>query len=301
MVGSFDERAYLQANPDVSLAVQAGLFKSGAAHYEAIGRSEGRPLRLASIEGLITPDVRARANVLGAQYGCSPALHKDDYLLAHLLQYSRADGLEDYFREGYNDAHQAEIGMRQFYPDGQPRVLEFASGYGRVTRHLKIDNLTASDVHQQAGVFTATELGVRFIPAPATPEPFTVERFDYVFVLSLFSHLPDRTFGPWLSVLLDLLTPSGYLMFTTHAEKAAKEREPFLAAVFDDEKGYGFVDAGTDQPDLETPGTGNAAYGSMATSAAYVARQIRSAGGDLVSYRARCWWDVQDEWVVRRW
>ena len=38
----FDERAYLDANPDVAAAVAAGQFASGAQHYEMTGRAEGR-------------------------------------------------------------------------------------------------------------------------------------------------------------------------------------------------------------------------------------------------------------------
>ncbi len=42
----FDEAAYLLAHPDVRDAVAAGGFESGAAHYQAFGRQEGRALRL---------------------------------------------------------------------------------------------------------------------------------------------------------------------------------------------------------------------------------------------------------------
>src|SRR5579875_2289072 len=42
----FDEEAYLHAHSDVRAAVAAGAFASGAAHWEAFGRAEGRALRL---------------------------------------------------------------------------------------------------------------------------------------------------------------------------------------------------------------------------------------------------------------
>lgn len=42
----FDEAYYLQANPDVATLVQQGVFPSGRAHYEELGRLQGRePLR----------------------------------------------------------------------------------------------------------------------------------------------------------------------------------------------------------------------------------------------------------------
>lgn len=40
----FDEAAYLQANPDVALAVEAGAFSSGWQHFRSYGQSEGRSL-----------------------------------------------------------------------------------------------------------------------------------------------------------------------------------------------------------------------------------------------------------------
>ncbi|WP_275790739.1 hypothetical protein [Pararhizobium gei] len=38
----FDEKEYLDANPDVRGAVRAGLFPSGLAHFQANGHKEGR-------------------------------------------------------------------------------------------------------------------------------------------------------------------------------------------------------------------------------------------------------------------
>jgi SAM-dependent methyltransferase len=53
----FDEAAYLEANPDVAIAVRSGVFSSGAVHYDSHGRSEGRRLRATtgSPDWLINP------------------------------------------------------------------------------------------------------------------------------------------------------------------------------------------------------------------------------------------------------
>ncbi|SER57289.1 hypothetical protein [Rhizobium sp. NFR03] len=40
--GLFDERDYLQANPDVRAAVGAGQFKDGLSHFRQMGLAEGR-------------------------------------------------------------------------------------------------------------------------------------------------------------------------------------------------------------------------------------------------------------------
>jgi hypothetical protein len=42
--GEFDEREYLQCNPDVWAAVRRGEFASGFQHYQTFGRNEGRQL-----------------------------------------------------------------------------------------------------------------------------------------------------------------------------------------------------------------------------------------------------------------
>ena len=41
-VENFDERGYLEANPDIVGAVRDGRRASGRAHFDAIGASEGR-------------------------------------------------------------------------------------------------------------------------------------------------------------------------------------------------------------------------------------------------------------------
>ena len=41
---TFEEREYLRCNPDVEQAVNSGQQQSGWAHYESIGRREGRRL-----------------------------------------------------------------------------------------------------------------------------------------------------------------------------------------------------------------------------------------------------------------
>jgi SAM-dependent methyltransferase len=56
----FDEAVYLDGYPDVRAAVAAGIFPSGAAHYRAFGRAEGRdprPKGVRVVRGLAELDV----------------------------------------------------------------------------------------------------------------------------------------------------------------------------------------------------------------------------------------------------
>ena len=108
------------------------------------------------------------------------------------------------------------------------KMLDFASGYGRLTRllvhqHLA-DEITVSDILEGGMEFQAEQFGVRTILSTTDPERFAApEKYDLIFVASLFTHLPAATFTAWLRRLADLLTPSGLLVFTVHDESLSPE------------------------------------------------------------------------------
>ena len=101
------------------------------------------------------------------------------------------------------------------------RLLDFASGWGRVTRFLVRDlppeRVWVSDIDAAAVRFQERELGVHGVISAASPAGFTpAERFDAILVSSLFTHLPEATFEPWLARLWSLLAPGGLLLFSVH-------------------------------------------------------------------------------------
>lgn len=108
------------------------------------------------------------------------------------------------------------------------KMLDFASGYGRLTRllvheHLA-DEVTVSDILEGGMEFQAEQFGVRTILSTTSPENFVApEKYDLIFVASLFTHLPAATFTAWLRRLAELLTPAGLLVFTVHDELLAPE------------------------------------------------------------------------------
>lgn len=205
-------------------------------------------------------------------------------------------GVAQYFEKGKEDALQVEDVIRRLNFKTPPAVLEFAAGFGRVTRHLTKLDLTASDIHDQALRFLQTEIGAAAIPSAISPElmPVSSKPFDFIFVLSLFSHLPDKLFGPWLSRLSDMLSPGGFLMFTTHGEAAA-DKSPLLKEALDIETGFGYLPY-SDQLDI-----GADIYGSTIATHAYVSEQVRRFTKTRVrSFSSAAWWDLQDEWIIQR-
>ncbi|MGE5234371.1 MAG: class I SAM-dependent methyltransferase [Acidobacteriota bacterium] len=100
-------------------------------------------------------------------------------------------------------------------------MLDFASGYGRVTRWLRRElapeRLWVSDIYAGAVDFQRRCFGVNAFESAVRPQDLAApRRFDFIFVASLFTHLPRPSFEAWLSRLVDLLEPGGLLVFSVH-------------------------------------------------------------------------------------
>ena len=132
------------------------------------------------------------------------------------------DAVRMYFQGGeWNAAEIAAVVREHGFPIADARsVLEFACGWGRVTRHLvhlmDRSRLTVSDVDPAAVQFVCRKLGVGGFPSAIDPHDLRHDdRYDLVLIVSLFSHLPLADWGPWLDRLGRLLHPGGTLAFST--------------------------------------------------------------------------------------
>jgi SAM-dependent methyltransferase len=102
-------------------------------------------------------------------------------------------------------------------------VLDFASGYGRLTRalvqKLPAERIHVADIYGQAITWQVEAFGVRGVVSVPDPARFDHHgRHDIVFVGSLFSHLPNGLFHRWLARLYELVAPGGVLAFSVHDE-----------------------------------------------------------------------------------
>ncbi len=100
-----------------------------------------------------------------------------------------------------------------------PRVLDFACGYGRLTRLLvhavPAERIWAAEIQPEAVSYLSRRFGVHGLVSPPGPEDFTPDRqFDLIWVASLFSHLPESLFRRWLKRLLTQLSSDGVLCFS---------------------------------------------------------------------------------------
>lgn len=225
----------------------------------------------------------------------------DDQLYRYIAErHGQEMGHRRYLDGGDKDARQAASAAKRALGRDSIRVLEFASGYGRVTRHLRaampLAEIAASDIHPQACEFIEENFGIHTYVSSTDPSDLAVGGgYDFVFVLSLFSHLPDRTFSAWLSALYETLAPSGVLLFTTHGDRSRRRFSGIDLSA--EENGDGWVyRRRSDQPDLDIED-----YGTMIVTPQYVVRAIEPAGGaELLSFNAGRWFGHQDEWMIRR-
>ncbi len=149
--------------------------------------------------------------------------------------------------------------------------LDFAAGYGRSTRfwdHVPPKGVVIAEIQAEALAFQARELNVSTIQSTTVrPAALRVDRaFDFVFVASLFTHLPDRTFGSWLAKMWQFVSPNGVLVFSVHDE-AVNESGVEL------QDGFAFI------PLTEVPSLSVDDYGGNLTTEEYVRRRLREAVG----------------------
>jgi SAM-dependent methyltransferase len=200
-----------------------------------------------------SPLVRALLADLGIEEGGLVLdIAAEDEMLTFLVDTAGGDrerALYGYFQSGAAVA--AAMGQVVRWRHGDPRrigrLLDFASGYGRVTRFLlrlvPPEKLWVSDIYADGVRFQERRLGVHGIVSTLLPDDFpgTVAAavaagpgdggsgaagFDAILVTSLFTHLPEERFVAWLRVLMGLLAPGGVLAFSVHDRCLIPEGAP---------------------------------------------------------------------------
>jgi SAM-dependent methyltransferase len=155
-------------------------------------------------------------------------IHPSDQMLIHSLAHHQDAevALSQYFSVSLQQHYSAMQIYRCFFEqsDRTVGVLDFACGYGRLLRlltlSLHVEQLWASEIQPDAVEFVTSAFGVRAIPSHVDPDQFEPGRtFDFIWVASLFSHLPDELFKKWMCRLTELLTPRGVLCFSVRSSE----------------------------------------------------------------------------------
>lgn len=179
--------------------------------------------------------------------------------------------------------------------------LEFASGYGRVTRFLAMrldpSRVTVSDICHPAVDFARATFGVSgFYSTESAQALDHAGRHDVVFVASLFSHLSIEHWGPWLDRLAHLVAPGGFLVFSTHGHYA---RDVIYGESWHDRletKAEGFSYLLTNETHGRLP---EGYYGSAFVTEEFVRKQVADHGlGTIKAVYPSTLWGSQDLYVL---
>lgn len=251
--------------------------------------NEKRPI--AHLRGVIVEAARA--------YGVVPDIHEDDLIFQYSL--SRNPNVttvaKRYFDGGHYAADKLSGYLKRFSFGGKlgTSILDFASGYGRVARHFhrhleKSARIVCCDIHDEAVTFIREKLQIEAVRSSNRPESLEIhDRFDVIFALSFFSHMPHATWGPWLKRLTELLDPGGFILFTTHGYETLR-RSNYPVNAFD---GFRFSPS-SEQGDLDT-----ADYGTTIVSVNYAIQHI-PPDCRLLHFSEAEWEGYQDVYVLSK-
>lgn len=152
-------------------------------------------------------------------------IHPDDQMLLHSLHHHRDANasVSQYYNVALQQYNAAQQILRALFPDSMEniKVLDFACGYGRLLRFLSLSlpakNIWAAEIQLDALAFVCDNYGAQGIASHGKPEDFQPGRqFQFIWVASLFSHLPGDLFQAWVKRLTECLAPDGVLCFSVH-------------------------------------------------------------------------------------
>jgi len=254
---------------------------------------------------LVSMDEVKRAKLLSA-FGADLVLNIDvrDEMFQFLANHPAiSDPVWEYFNSGRSMLETLE---QIFLDNGVEikridRFLDFACGYGRFTRFLALKipagRISVSDIDRDAVDFCMHEFGVSGFYSAGDPKDLDVaERFDVIWVASLFSHLPLALWEGWLEKLYSMLAADGLLIFSTHG-LSCLESSPagYRVNAIAERSGFYYVRQSESQRlDAES-------YGTTYVSSEFVQGVVKARNlGKIASTYPKMLWNFQDIYVLRK-
>jgi SAM-dependent methyltransferase len=178
-------------------------------------------------------------------------------------------------------------------PSGLSAILDFGCGCGRLIRHFLPHTgakLYGSDYNAKLVKWCARKLkfGEFGVNKLAPPLQYEDEFFDFIYLISVFTHLGPELQRTWIDELRRILRSGGYLLFTTHGDR--------FFSFFNDEQLESFRAGEFVIIEEDSEGTNH--YGSF-ESTEYVKKHLLK-GFELVDFiRGKADLD-QDTYLVRK-
>lgn len=236
----------------------------------------------------------------------------DDDSLEVIQEISESDGMHRalpdlYFTAGREALRSIRLAMLAAKITDASKILDFASGAGRVMRYLKAAfpdaELTACDVLEEDLAFCSKVFGATVVEGKLNPDEVEVDgNFDLIWCGSLLSHTDRDDFVGFLGLFDSILSDRGVVVFTAMGRSVAKalrkgtsplslSREEAERLLRDyDQTGFGFS-YGIHNPDAK--------LGEAVASPAWVCEQLARTELRLLLYLEE-WWLGQDVIACRK-
>lgn len=238
----------------------------------------------------------------GENFVC--AIHANDAMFQF---YQHHPGIKDPLNEYFLSGESMLQTLTEIFTDLKidtskiSSFLDFAAGYGRFTRFLPylfpIGIITVSDIDKYAVDFCREKIHVDGFYATENPDNLLVEdKYDVIWVASLFSHLTLHSWEGWLKKLYELLNEKGILIFSTHGCHCftmldARTKQDVLHL----DHGFYFLK----QSELSNLST--EIYGTAYVTEEFVTKVVEKNNlGRIVGYYPKKLWEFQDIYVIRK-
>jgi len=146
-----------------------------------------------------------------------------------------------YLQSGLEHARFVAGIARESAPPKRLRILEWGCGPARIIRHLpelladRLDVVVGADFNPKTIAWCTHNLpGIRFERNGLEPPlPFPDRSFDFIYAISVFTHLDEVGWTGWLREMSRILDDAGVLLFTTHGVNYLPKLLAGERAVFD--------------------------------------------------------------------
>jgi len=241
LLADFNESTYLQLNPDVLEAVQRGGFSSGWEHYILHGLNENRPGKPNKISKKVKLLLENNTPLPSPPPNLRVRVHGDEDL-ANFNKIGKVVSLDI----------ELAIQSAAIQLDDHCSIFDFGCGCGRVLRWFhrlyENSNFYGTDIDNEAiswcrenishiGNFSCNEL--------YPPLPFKNEFFDFVYCISIFTHLPEDMQFVWLEELQRITKKDSFLFLTVHGEELFPKSLRDIKKKFEENGFYYFIGDGT--------------------------------------------------------